>query len=93
MYAAQGCSLETLVRVAGTRWCIESAFEAAKQETGLDEYEVRSATGWYQHVTLALLTVRRATTLPEVAPSVKKGNYSPCYPAGIGRRKIRCPCP
>ena len=77
VYAAQRCSLETLVQVAGTRWCIESGFEAAKQETGLDEYEVRSATGWYRHITLALwalalLAVLRATTLPEAAPPVKK---------------------
>ena len=74
VYAAQrqACALETLVQVAGTRWCIESAFEAAKQEAGLDEYEVRSATGWYRHVTLALLAVLRATTLPEAAPPVKK---------------------
>ena len=34
-------SLEALVRVAGTRWQIESAFEEAKGECGLDEYEVR----------------------------------------------------
>ena len=71
------CTLETLVAVAGTRWCIESAFEAAKQEAGLDEYEVRSATGWHRHVTLALwalalLAVLRATTLPAAAPPVKK---------------------
>ena len=75
--AAPGCPLETLVRVAGTRWCIESAFEAAKQEAGLDEYEVRSATGWYRHITLALwalalLAVLRATTLPDAAAPVKK---------------------
>ncbi len=72
VYSAQGCPRETLVRVAGTRGCIESAFEAAKQETGLDDYEVRSATGWYRHVTLALwalalLAVLRGTTLPAAA--------------------------
>ena len=42
------------------RWLIKHAFEAAKQETGLDDYEVRSAHGWYRHVTLALLAVVRA---------------------------------
>ncbi len=71
--APQECALETLVQVAGTRWCIESGFEAAKGEVGLDEYEVRSATGWYRHITLALwamalLAVIRATTLPPEAP-------------------------
>lgn len=47
--------LAGLVRVAGTRWTIEAGFEAAKGEVGLDEYEVRSWTGWHRHVTLALL--------------------------------------
>jgi SRSO17 transposase len=31
-----------VVRVAGSRWTIESSFEAAKGEVGLDDYEVRS---------------------------------------------------
>jgi SRSO17 transposase len=44
-----------LVRVAGTRWTIEACFEAAKGETGLDQYEVRSWTGWHRHVTFAML--------------------------------------
>jgi hypothetical protein len=54
------------VRVAGTRWTIESCFEAAKGEVGLDHYEVRSWTGWHRHITLAMLAhayltvVRRA---------------------------------
>ena len=71
VHAVQRCLLETLVRVAGMRGCIKSAFKAAKQEAGLDEYEVRSATGWYRHVTLALLAVLRATTLPDAAAPVK----------------------
>ena len=47
--------LAELVRVAGTRWIIEDAFKEAKQEVGLDEYEVRRWVGWYRHITLALL--------------------------------------
>lgn len=47
--------LEELVRIAGTRWAIEQAFEEAKQEVGLDQYEVRRWPGWYRHITLALL--------------------------------------
>jgi SRSO17 transposase len=50
-----GTALATVVRVAGRRWTIELAFEEAKGEVGLDEYEVRSWTGWYRHITLALL--------------------------------------
>jgi hypothetical protein len=53
--APEGTALADLVRVAGTRWTIEACFEAAKGEVGLDEYEVRSWTGWHRHITLAML--------------------------------------
>jgi SRSO17 transposase len=49
--------LSTLARVAGRRWTVEECFEAAKQETGLDEYEVRSYHGWYRHITLSMLAL------------------------------------
>ena len=48
-------TLEALVRVAGQRWQIEQAFQAAKGECGLDHYEVRHWQGWYRHITLAML--------------------------------------
>jgi SRSO17 transposase len=48
-------SLLGLVRVAGTRWAIEEGFQQAKNEVGLDHYEVRRWPGWYRHITLALL--------------------------------------
>ena len=44
-----------LVRVSGIRWIIEDAFMEAKQEVGLDEYEVRLWASCYRHITLALL--------------------------------------
>jgi len=47
--------LEEMVRVAGSRWHIESCFEAAKGEFGLDQYEVRRWDAWHRFVTLALL--------------------------------------
>ena len=81
-FAPQGCDLETLVAVAGRRWCIEHAFEAARQETGLDDYEVRSAHGWYRHVTLALcsltlLAVVRAADLARTDPQKESGTAEP----------------
>lgn len=51
----QKTTLESLVRVAGRRWQIEQAFQAAKGECGLDHYEVRHWRGWYRHITLAML--------------------------------------
>src|SRR4051794_3069027 len=50
-------SLETLARIAGRRWPVEECFEAAKQEVGLDGYEVRSWHGWYRHITLSMLAL------------------------------------
>lgn len=47
--------LETLAKVAGRRWENEIAFQAAKGECGLDDYEVRHWHGWYRHITLAML--------------------------------------
>lgn len=65
VFAPQGATFEELVRVAGRRWMIEIAFEAAKQEVGLDQYEVRLWGAWYRFITLALfahafLAVQRA---------------------------------
>jgi len=54
VYAFENISLHKIVNVAGERRVIEECFEAAKNETGLDQYEVRSATGWYRHITLAM---------------------------------------
>ena len=62
-----GTTLARLVRVAGTRWAIEGCFEAAKGEVGLDEYEVRSWTGWHRHVTLAMLAHAHLAVLRKAA--------------------------
>ncbi|GAC1405598.1 MAG: IS701 family transposase [Chloroflexota bacterium] len=53
--APEDTPLLTLAQVAAARWVIETEFETAKGETGLDEYEVRSWHGWHHHITLALL--------------------------------------
>nr|WP_234441733.1 IS701 family transposase [Streptomyces sp. WM6386] len=54
-YAPLQVTVQELVRVAGARWAIEECFQAAKNECGLDQYEVRRYVGWYRHVTLAML--------------------------------------
>ena len=46
-----------LVRVAGTRWAVEECFQAAKNETGLDHYQVRRYDAWYRHATLSMLAL------------------------------------
>jgi len=98
-FAPAGTTLEGLVQVAGSRWTIEVAFEAAKGEVGLDQYEVRSFHGWYRHITLALfaqalLTVIR--TRLSAAPAVRTaprgsrqmpGQTPPPLPRPTGRQK------
>lgn len=79
IFAPQDTTLEEVVRVAGTRWTIPQLFEAAKGEVGLDPDEVRSWTGWYRHITLAmwalaLLAVMRAGA---IAVETCKKNVSP----------------
>ncbi|SEQ99520.1 DDE superfamily endonuclease [Streptomyces radiopugnans] len=54
-YAPLETTVQELVRVAGTRWATEECFQAAKNECGLDQYEVRRYPGWYRHITLAML--------------------------------------
>ncbi len=43
------------MRAAGKRWSVESVFEQAKGEAGLNQYEARSWVGWRRHVTLSML--------------------------------------
>jgi SRSO17 transposase len=57
VFAPADVPLSTLVHVAGQRWTVEECFELAKNEVGLDHYEVRHWTGWYRHITLAMLAL------------------------------------
>jgi SRSO17 transposase len=47
--------LAELVRVAGSRWAVEETFQFAKNDTGLDHYQVRLYDAWYRHITLSML--------------------------------------
>ncbi len=55
--AAADVPLGELVRARFARHTIEQVFEAAKQETGLAQYEVRSWVGWHHHMTLSLVAL------------------------------------
>ncbi len=54
-FGPEEATLEELVRVAGTRWAIEESFQEAKDQVGLDQYQVRRWVGWYRHITLVML--------------------------------------
>ena len=74
--APEATGLADLVRVAGTRWTIEACFEAAKGEVGLDQYEVRSWTGWHRHITLAMLAHAYLGVLRRAAGGEKRRGRS-----------------
>jgi SRSO17 transposase len=75
--------------VAGARWGIEDRFSEAKNETGLDHYQVRKYQAWYRHVTLsmlahAFLAVTAHPTRPEPAASGNDGGE----PGRKGTRRL-----
>jgi SRSO17 transposase len=78
VFAPLGTRLDSLVRVAGSRWKVEECFELAKGEVGLDQYEVRHWMGWYRHITLSMLalsflTILRRRTCLEQRPKKRRG--------------------
>ncbi|MFH8445918.1 IS701 family transposase [Streptomyces sp. NPDC018026] len=71
-----------------TRWAIDHPVHSAKQECGLDDYQVRRHPGWHRHMTLAMaahacLTVLRARELDtgkaETDPPSSSTSASPRY--------------
>lgn len=80
VYCPLGTSLQSLVHIAGKRWCIETCFELAKQEVGLDGYEVRKWQGWYRHITLSMMALAYLTVIRLHA--AKKGELFQTAPTG-----------
>ena len=67
-------TLAELVRVAGVRWAVEECFQAAKDQVGLDHYQVRRWDGWYRHVTLVLVAQAfLAAVRAHAAPTARAG--------------------
>lgn len=50
-------TLVDLAWIAGSRWRIEECFQQAKNEAGLDHYQVRSWRAWHAHITLSMLAL------------------------------------
>jgi SRSO17 transposase len=56
-YGPRRSRLMDLAWVAGSRWHIEECFQQAKNEAGLDHYQVRTWRAWYAHITLSMLAL------------------------------------
>ncbi|MCJ7778092.1 MAG: transposase, partial [Sedimentisphaerales bacterium] len=55
--APESTLVETLLRVAFTRWTIERAFEDSKTELGMDHFEVRQYLSIQRHLILSCLSL------------------------------------
>jgi SRSO17 transposase len=97
--------LATLAQVAASRYVIEQCLEEAKDDVGMDQYEVRNWDAWYRFITLSLMaagwlaSVRRR--LAEREPSTpsrssttsrngKKGDIPSASPLGLSPRPDAC---
>jgi SRSO17 transposase len=83
VFAPANTSLAMLARAAGMRWTVEECFEVAKQEVGLDDYEVRSWQGWYRHITLAMLALAFLVAMRlklNASPPPQTGSDAPSRP-------------
>jgi SRSO17 transposase len=54
VFAPAETTLVEMVKAIGKRWGIEECFETGKA-MGLEDYEVRSFTSWYRHITLVMI--------------------------------------
>ena len=72
-FGPAGTTIGQLIHVAGARWAIEECFQSAKNETGLDQYQVRRYDAWHRHITLAMLAhaylAVTAATSPKAHPA------------------------
>jgi SRSO17 transposase len=76
-YGPRRAGLHHLAWIAGARWRIEECFQQAKNDAGLDHYQVRSFLAWYAHITLSMLAharlavARSLATKGEPAPATR----------------------
>jgi SRSO17 transposase len=77
-YGPRRATLLDLAWTAGSRWRIEECFQQAKNEAGLDDYQVRSYRAWYAHITLSMLAL---AGLVAIKAQAGKGDPTPATTA------------
>jgi SRSO17 transposase len=73
-YGPRRATLVDLAWTAGARWHIEECFQQAKNDAGLDDYQVRSYRAWYAHITLSMLAL---AGLAAIKAQTAKGDPAP----------------
>jgi SRSO17 transposase len=87
-FAPAGTTLAELAGVAGLRWTVETCFETAKDELGLDHCEARSWHAWHRHISLvmtalAFLAKMRADLLRSAISGLSTGKRNERSPRGV----------
>lgn len=85
--APLGAPVADLVWVDGCRWKVEECFQGAKNECGLDQYEVHRYVGWHRHITLAMLA--RAFLAVTAARERQKGEPVTTQPTSWTSPQLR----
>ncbi|GAA1574612.1 hypothetical protein GCM10009731_30680 [Streptomyces globosus] len=78
-YCPAETTLDELIRVAGNRWAVEECFQTAKQECGLNDYQVRRYDASHRHMTPAMAAHACLTALR--ARELDTGNQKRTLPA------------
>jgi SRSO17 transposase len=87
-FAPAGTALAELAGVGGLRWTIETCFETAKDELGLDHCEARSWHAWHRHISLvmtalAFLAKLRADLLRATVTDASQGKRNERSPRPV----------
>jgi SRSO17 transposase len=80
-------TLKEWVRIGSCRTGIEYAFELAKGEAGLAEYEMRSFVGWHHHMTLSMMAlwflVMEQRWLKKKGFSLRHAKFDKLWPTSV----------
>lgn len=83
-------SLQRLVYIQRQRYWVERAFQEAKNEAGLDEYQARSWQAWHHHVALVMMALlfllRERQLQSEALPLLSAGDVKVLLARVLPRR-------
>lgn len=54
-------NIKCIATMQGQRYFVERAFQDAKQQTGMNQYQVRGYAGWNRHITMSILAMQFIT--------------------------------
>jgi hypothetical protein len=83
-------SLQRLAYMQRQRYWVERAFQEAKNEAGMDEYQARSWQAWYHHVALVMMALlfllRERQLQKEALPLLSAGDIKVLLARVLPRR-------